>query len=464
MTPPSLWGDVLRRLGDEVPAYAMEAWLAPLVPRIEGTGLVLVCPTPFHRERVRERYLDVLVARVAEAAGEALPVTLGLPDRALSRPAPAVSEALPALVRALPEAARSAPGAAPVSRPAPLQRAFSYTFESFVVGPCNALAREASVALAHGTQRGVCPLYLASKPGLGKTHLARALADEARRLGLERTVYTSAEAFTSEFLAAIRAGRMPGFKKRYREQCELLVLEDVQFLGGKKATQLELFHTVAHLLDAGGRVVLTADREPRELLELEPRLRAQLGAGLVAVIEPPDARVRREILRQKAASGGVRLPDDCLDRLVDAVRGSVRDLEAVLIQLVATAALLKRPIDRRLVEDALRKLDTAPAPRAWLDPGTVIGVVATFFRTTPAALATRSRRRDVLVPRQLAMYFCRRYTDAPLQRIGELLGRDHPAVSHALRAVERAILERAPLRYQVEALVERLDALVAKQD
>jgi hypothetical protein len=139
-----------------------------------------------------------------------------------------------------------------------------------VVGPCNALAREASIALARGSQPGVCPLYIAGKAGLGKTHLARALASEAQRQGLERTVYTSAESFTSEFLSSIRSQKMPGFKRRFREQCDLLVIEDVQFLGGKKATQLELFHIVAHLLDAGSRVVFTADREPRELTDLDP--------------------------------------------------------------------------------------------------------------------------------------------------------------------------------------------------
>jgi chromosomal replication initiator protein len=457
MTTPPLWDGVLRRLGAEVPAFAVEAWLAPLVPKADGESLVLLCPTPFHRDRVRERYLASIEARASEEAGRPVPVSLGLGPRGRDlgvgvRMRQSVTGAAPTPI--------SVPASVLPARPAPLQRALPYSFESFVVGPCNALAREASIALARGSQPGVCPLYIAGKAGLGKTHLARALASEAQRQGLERTVYTSAESFTSEFLSSIRSQKMPGFKRRFREQCDLLVIEDVQFLGGKKATQLELFHIVAHLLDSGSRVVLTADREPKELQDLDARLRSQIAGGLVAVLEAPDARVRREILRQKAAAGGVRLPEECLDRLVEGVRGSVRDLEGVLIQLVATASLLKHPIDRRLTEEALRKLADTPAQCAALEVSQVIGVVATFFKTTPAALAARSRRRDVLVPRQLAMYLCRRYTETSLQRIGEALGRDHPAVSHALRAVEREILERAPLRYQVEALAERLDALV----
>jgi chromosomal replication initiator protein len=159
----------------------------------------------------------------------------------------------------------------------------------------------------------------------------------------------------------------------------------------------------------------------------------------------------------------VHIPDPCLDRLVDSVRGSVRDLEGVLIQLVASAALLKRPIDLELTEAALRKLvPNALGEGRPMEPGAVVRVVASYFKTTAQALASRSRRRDLVAPRQLAMYLARRYTTAPLHEIGAALGRDHPAVSHALSTVGRQILERAPLRYQVEALSARLDALAAR--
>lgn len=460
MTPPHLWDGVLRRLGAEMPAFAVEAWITTLVPEVRGDALVLRCPSPLHRDRVRTRYLEAIETHAAKEAGRSVPIVL---EAVRSRPEPGAQARPepPQPILAPPEMAQATRSPA-ATRPAPLQRSLPYSFDSFVVGPCNALAREGALALARGSQSGVCPLYIAARSGLGKTHLVRALAAEARQQGLDRTVYTSAEAFTSEFLASIRTHKMQGFKRRFRDQCDLLVIEDVQFLAGKKATQLELFHIVSHLLDAGSRVAVTADREPRELTELDPRLRSQIAGGLVAVIEAPDARIRREILRQKAAAGGIRLPDECLGRLVDGVRGSVRDLESVLIQLVTTASLLKRPIDLALTEEALRKLADAPPPRAALALSQVIGVVAAFFKTTPAALATRSRRRDVLVPRQLAMLLCRRYTEASLQQIGAALGRDHPAVSHAIRQVERAILERAPLRYQIEALAERLDALTTE--
>ena len=467
--PPQLWDGVLRRLEANVPEFTLAAWVRPLVAEPNGEGLLLLCPSPFHRERIRDRFLPGIARCVEEETGRSLPIELGVARR---RPEPEQTRRLEPPEQPTPCAGPPAPGSASLrgassalpprvepSRRRPSQPPLPHTFDSFVVGPCNALAREACFALAHDQQRGLNPLYLSSEPGLGKTHLARAVVHEARRCGSQRTIYDSAESFTNRFTNALRSKSMDRFKHRYREQCDLLVVEDLQFLNSKTSTQLEFFHTLTHLVDAGLRVTLTGDRLPRDIESLDARLRSQLTAGLVAEIEPPDATVRRNILRSKAAAGGVRVPDDCLDLLVEAVRGSVRDLEGALIQLVTTAALLKRSIDLELTRMALHKLAPVPPRKPHLEPETIIDVVAGFFGTNRAALASRSRRRDVLVPRQLAMYLCRRYTDHPLSRIARAFDRDHPAVSNAVKVVERKILERAPLRYQVEELSARLDRL-----
>jgi chromosomal replication initiator protein len=459
--PPQFWDGVLRRLGTEMPEFTLDAWVRPLAVEEHGEGLRLVCPTPFHRERIRGRFLPCIARCVEQEAGR--PLTLELvvapPQRApQQRDVSRAGGASEATQRAQPRGA-PAPPRRRSARARPSQAQLPYTFDSFVVGPCNALAREASFALAQDRQRGLNPLYLSSQPGLGKTHLARAVAHEARQRGSGRVIYESTESFTNRFTGSLRNKTMDHFKRRYREECDLLIVEDLQFLGSKASTQLEFFHTLTHLTDAGVRVVLSGDRLPRDIDGLDARLRSQITAGLVAEIEPPNAVVRRRILRAKAAAGGVGLPDDCLDLLVDAVCGSVRDLEGALIQLVTTASLLKRPIDLDLTRMALRKL-VPGLPRARrLAPQAVIDVVATFFGTTREAMASRSRRRDVLRPRQLAMYLCRRYTDHPLSGIARAFNRDHPAVSNAVKVVERGILERAPLRYQVEELSARLDRL-----
>lgn len=471
MPPPTaFWDGVLRRLGSDTPAFTLDAWVRPLGVEEHEDGLRLLCPSAFHRERVRQRLLPAIARHAAEEAGKPLNIELVLGGRssaprraraprtgnvaataAPAAPTQPADTTVPAVRPTRPQRSKAAEAQAPLDYA-------EYSFDSFVVGPCNALAREASFAVAHARQPGLNPLYLTSAPGLGKTHLARAVVGAARQESSQRAIYESAESFTNHFMQSIRKKKMDFFKHRYRRQCDLLVLEDVEFLRSKQATQLELFHTITHLVDAGVRVVLTGDRLPRDIEGLDPRLRSQITAGLVAEIERPDSSVRRKILRTKAARGGVRVPEECFDLLVESVRGSVRDLEGALIQLVATASLLKRPIDVALTRTALHKL--APLPeRSRLSPQAVLEVVACFFGVTRDAMATKSRRRDVLVPRQLAMYFCRRYTDESLAAIGQLFNRDHPAVSNAVKTVERRILERAPLRYQVEELAARIERL-----
>jgi chromosomal replication initiator protein len=278
-------------------------------------------------------------------------------------------------------------------------------------------------------------------------------------------LYTSAENFTTDFVSAMRTGQSDAFKRRYRGPIGLLVVEDIQFFSGRVKTQLELFHTLQHVLDAGGRVLLTGDRSPRELTGLDERVRTQVGRGFVAELEPPDAIVRRHILRSKAAAGGVHLPADCLDLLVESSQGSVRDIESMLIQVVTTASLLGRSIDLDLTQEAIALKTSAGSvlTTKTVAVGEIVRIVAAFFGKRPEALASRSRRRDVLVPRQLAMYLAHRYTQASYAEIGRSLGRGHPSVRNAIERIDRQILENAPVRYQLEALSERIDSTLKQR-
>jgi chromosomal replication initiator protein len=452
-SPFKLWDGVVRRLEAEIPAFTFDAWVRPLVAEKNDSGLRLVCPTSFHRDRVRERFLGRIAEYAAVEAGHAVEIEFAIAEATAPIEPTRAPTAAKLIATPAPRNARK------TKTPRAAQRTFPYTFDSFVVGPCNALAREASVAVARSAQESLRLLYLKSETGLGKTHLARAIVSESRSDGTRNALYSSAEAFTNDFMQSIRSKQMDRFKQRYRDSCDLLVIEDVPFLSSKKATQLELFHTLTHLLDSGGCVVLTGNCLPREIPGIDPRLSSQMTAGLVAELENPSAQVRRKILRSKAARGGVRLPDDCLDLLVERLRGNVRDLEGVLIQLVSTASLLKRRIDLDLTQAALRKVSDPATQALHLEPRHVIEVVAAFFRTNAATLASRSRRRDVLVPRQLAMYLCRRFTDASVSDIAHCFGRQHTSVANAEKVIARDMLERAPLRYQVEALTERLDTL-----
>jgi len=470
--PPKVWDGVLRRLAAELPPFAVESWLAKLVPEPSEGGLRLLAPNSFHKSRVRETLLPRIRTLLTEQLGREVPVAIEVggsdearraaelhamevcgpqPVREVRVVRPAAHEAKLAVAGGR----RTAPPLELVASPTtPQQRNLDHCFDNFVVGPTNALAREASLAIATQRHSQLQRLYLQSAPGLGKTHLARAVEAESSQRG--RVRYATAETFTNDFMAAVRAKTIPTFMRRYRGNLDLLVIENVQFLTGKTGTQLELFHTVQELVDRGARVVWSGDRPPADL-DLEPQLVDQISSSFVAPIEPPNAQLRRQVLRAKAAAGGVGLPDDCVEAMVQHLHGSMRELDAALIQLVTTASLLRQPINAALVHEVLATQGALPAggaPRP--TPELVIGIVASFFDTTPQALAARSRRRDVLIPRQLAIYLCRRFTEASLAEIGRALGREDSAVRNAIRVVERRVTERAPARYQLEAVSERV--------
>jgi chromosomal replication initiator protein len=453
MEPPhGFWDGVMRRLEGQLPRHVLEAWIEPLEPQWSEGELTLRAPGTLCRDRVEAQYRGVLARAVEAELGraQAFEISIAAPgaDRSEARPQqeaparPAEREVAPS------RESGSELRVVPERRGAPLrQQSFRRGFDSFLVSETNALAREASLALAQGRQSGLSPLCLVAGTGLGKTHLARALVAEARTNGRARALYASAERFTTDFTSSLHRKETAGFKRRFRDECDLLVVEDLQFLAGKRWTQLELFHTIEHLQGLGTPVVITADRLPREIDKLDERLVSQIASGLVAEIEPPDADLRRRILRARASAAGIRVPDKCLERLATAVEGSVRDLEGVFTQLVATASLLKRPIDSELTEGALRKIGGAavdPASRHTIQ--SVLQVVTSFFGVRASDLRSRSRKRSVLEPRQLAMYFCHRLTNASLAEIGRAFDREH----------ERSMLTRATLRYRVEELASRL--------
>jgi chromosomal replication initiator protein len=425
------WETVRSALGKRVGASAYDAWFRTLDGRFENETLVLRCPDRFTRDWLRSRFGRVIEECASGARG--VEYRLDAEARA-SAPAP--------LAAAAPQSDTSD---SPVS---PLH-AQEHLFERFVSGPESALALEAARAVARGDAGRCNPLFLVGGTGSGKTHLCRAIHGAVGPAAL----YRSSEEFTSEVTDALRSGQMPRIRQRYRRQANMLILEDVQFLAGKRATQAELFHTLDHLVSHGRAVVLSADRQPSELDELDPKLRSRMASGLVARIGPPESPTRRSILRERAARGGVRVPDACLELLAERELASVRDLIAGLNQVVARASLLRAPITPELVAEALDAVDMPGRPRTLEE---IASVVSRAYGLDGDALRSRSRKRVVVQPRQVAMYLARRYTAAALADIGRAFGRDHTSVMYAIDVVERRIVERPQLRYELEALAARI--------
>jgi chromosomal replication initiator protein len=413
------------RVRQEIGVRAFDAWFGALDGSVQADELIIQCPDRFVRDWIRGRYGD--------AIERAAPDVRAVDYRVEGAQAAAVSAA----------PATQAPSAQ-------TRETGQASFASFVPGPANALALEAARAVARGDAGRCNPLVLSGPSGVGKTHLCAAIQ---REVDADSVVYRSSEEFTSEVTQGIRSDRMAAVRHRYRRSANVLILEDVHFLRGKRATQVELFHTIDHLLSRGRSVVITANQSPAELDELDPALRSRLTSGLVAHIGPPELATRHEILRAKAAAGGVHLPDRCVEQLALRPIGSVRELLAGLNQVVARATLLKRAITEELVDEALSAVDV-PGRRRSLEE--IVDLVARAYSLDSETLRSRSRRRRITRPRQLAMYLCRRYTDASLADIGRALKRDHTSVLYAIDVVERRTLEQPQLRYELEALAARL--------
>ena len=349
---------------------------------------------------------------------------------------------------------------APASRPALEQRLNpKYTFEQFVIGPSNRLAHAAALSVAEMPSQAYNPLFIYGPPGLGKTHLLHSVGNYVNAFGGGLTVrYATAEEFTNAFLQALVARNLEDFKAHFRG-VDVLLIDDVQFLERKARSEEELFHTFNALYDAGSQLVITCDRLPGDLGDLEDRLRERFAAGLVTDIERPDLATRIAILRKRAAHDGVKITDQALELLATRVTTNVRALEGALIRLVAYGSLTGRELDDALVSDVLARLGVALSSMHSPSIDAVQEATCAHFGLSRAELLSRSRTERVVWPRQAAMYLCKELTTHSLPAIARAFdGRDHTTVLHACKRVAAHIAVSPPAYADIEALTATLTA------
>ncbi len=328
----------------------------------------------------------------------------------------------------------------------------AYTFDTFVVGTSNRLAHAASMAVAENPAHAYNPLFIYGGVGLGKTHLLHALGHAAQQRGLQ-VLYVSSEWFTNDLINAIRSQKTGTFREKYRNG-DVLLVDDIQFIVGKEATQEEFFHTFNTLHGAGKQVVVSCDRPPKALVALEDRLRSRFSWGLIADVQPPDLETRIAILRDKAESHSVRMPEEVLAYIARKIPSNVRELEGALTRVRAHAQLMRAPIT---LDTARTVLDGILAYSADLSPDLILSAVARYYKLSEEQLVGRSRARLVSVPRQLAMYLIREETDSSLPQIGQLLGgRDHSTIMHGCSKISTQIEMDEGLRRDWLAIKEGL--------
>ncbi|MBI4700547.1 MAG: chromosomal replication initiator protein DnaA [Deltaproteobacteria bacterium] len=407
----------------------------------------------FVMDFVRSNYLPFVTDQIREATGWSVQVAWTV-DPALARPVAQAPAALPVTPRPLairPAAAVPGPqGAAEgVRRQAPLEDINPrQSFANFVVGPSNQLAHAAAVAAAGGGGRRYNPLFLCGGTGLGKTHLVNAIAHRvyAERPGA-RIRYVSAERFTNEFITGLQHQRMDEFRARYREQCDLLLVDDIQTLAGRVQTQEEFFHTFNALHTADRQIVVTSDKYPQALERMEERLVSRFASGLVA-----DSVA---IVRNKAAQEGFELGDDVAVYLAQAIRSNVRELEGTLIRLAAQCSIHGRPVDLAFVKE---ELSNSLAHRAQsLSVEDIQRAVCHHFHLRSAELASKDRHKTVAFARHVAMYLCKQRLACSFPELGRAFGnRDHTTVMSAVRKIESQREQDPQLRAHIEAIERRL--------
>jgi chromosomal replication initiator protein len=480
MIQNSLWTNILSAVEKRLNRQSFETWFRPI--QFEGCDdseqtLHLRVPNQVVKDWVSTNYSEVLDQSLQELnlAEYHVDWTVenvepgSLQDSAedepedyfITQPASANGKSKTSSLFTLLEAAESdglTPGATTFVDIEPIELSLNpkYTFQTFVVGSCNQFAHAASLAVAEAPGKTYNPLYIYGGVGLGKTHLmhaaGHAIKERNRHLRLS---YISAEKFMNELINAIRYDKTQTFREKYRS-IDVLLMDDIQFMAGKERTQEEFFHTFNALYDGQKQIVISSDCPPREIPTLEERLHSRFEWGLIADMEPPDLETKVAILKRKADLDGVTLPDDVAFFIASKVKSNIRELEGSLVRLVAISSLRGLPISKMLAQDAIRNIAEDDQP-AGITIDQIQQIVAAHYRMRVDELKSKNNARQIAVPRQVAMYLCKRLTKHSFPEIGrEFGGKHHTTVIHSVEKIEALVLKDQNFHRVVSDLMDNL--------
>jgi chromosomal replication initiator protein len=426
-----------------MPSQQFNTWIRPLQASEEGGRLRLVAPNRFIKDWVSDKYLSRIQEVLAQVAPEdAVDIVLDIGQRA-----PVTSFRRSSSVSAT--ETNSGPASRPEREPMSGSRQVevegslkhqsflieNYTFDTFVEGKSNQLARAAAMQVAENPGGSYNPLFLYGGVGLGKTHLMHAVGNALlQRNPKAKIIYLHSERFVADMIKALQLNAINEFKRFYRS-VDALLIDDIQFFANKERSQEEFFHTFNALLEGGQQMILTCDRYPKEINGVEERLKSRFGWGLTVAVEPPELETRVAILLKKAEQAGMHLPPDAAFFLAQRVRSNVRELEGALKRVIASAHFMAKPIDIPLIKDSLKDLLALQDKQVSLE--NIQRTVAEYYKIKVADLMSKRRSRSVARPRQVAMALAKELTNHSLPEIGNGFGgRDHTTVLHACRKIK----------------------------
>lgn len=483
-----LWQQCVELLRDELPAQQFNTWIRPLQVEAEGDELRVYAPNRFVLDWVNEKYLSRLLELLTERTNGLVPAlslligskrssapraaAVSTPSAVPSTPAPAVvTTAATATAQAEPSRASFDPmaGAASQQAPARTERSVqvegglkhtsylnrTFTFDNFVEGKSNQLARAAAWQVADNPKHGYNPLFLYGGVGLGKTHLMHAVGNHLLAKNPNaKVVYLHSERFVADMVKALQLNAINEFKRFYRS-VDALLIDDIQFFAKKERSQEEFFHTFNALLEGGQQVILTSDRYPKEIEGLEERLKSRFGWGLTVAVEPPELETRVAILMKKADQAKVDLPHDAAFFIAQRIRSNVRELEGALKRVIAHSHFMGRDITIELIRESLKDLLALQDKLVSID--NIQRTVAEYYKIKISDLLSKRRSRSVARPRQVAMALSKELTNHSLPEIGDAFGgRDHTTVLHACRKIAELKESDADIREDYKNLLRTL--------
>ena len=408
MNETAIWEKALSLLRDEMSEPSFDTWIAPLnVLRQRGDMLYIDTTSEFIKKHILMRYSMLITSAISQAAGKSLRAEFVTPQEAETL-FPRQESAVTAGFSLNPK----------------------YTFDTFVVGNSNRFARAAALAVAEAPAEAYNPLFIYGGVGLGKTHLMHAIGHRIREdYPDKKLLYISSENFTNELITAIQQNKNAEFRNRFRN-VDVLMVDDIQFIAGHNSTQEEFFHTFNTLHTAGKQIVISSDKPPKEIMRLEERLVSRFEWGLVADIQRPDLETRIAILRKKALSENLQVGDDVLELIAGRIESNIRELEGSLTRVVAFADLKGSPVTREVAEEALRDILAVKDPKR-ITCDAIKQAVADYYGISAAELTAKRRSREIVIPRQVAMFLAREMTDLSLTQLGAAFQRDHSTILHA---------------------------------
>lgn len=456
-----VWPELAARLRSRLPEATWNSSFATARPLVlDDHRLVLAVPHSIAKERIESRYLELIADVALEVTGQRITVTIEVLDSGATQSFAFVTTEV-APVEALSE--RPSTPQLPFSSHAQLSGDLvlnaRYTFEDFVIGSSNRFAHAAAMSVAETPARSYNPLFIYGESGLGKTHLLQAIAHYVRQnYRSSRIRYVSTETFMNEFVDAIKTNTTGGFKRRYRDDCDVLLIDDIQFMEGKEGTQEEFFHTFNFLHQSGRQIVISSDRPPKNIATLEDRLRSRFEWGLITDVQPPEIETRLAILRKKAERERIAVPDDVFTFIGTHIKDNIRELEGALNRVCAYAGLNRVPLDLAMAERVLADLLSGSEPRP-VTAKAILNATAEMFGFPVSDITGQSRRRPLVTARQVGMYVFREMTDFSYPMIGREFGdRDHTTVIHAVEKITGQMKERRAIYDQVTELIRVIKA------